>query len=396
MVGVGTALALQRMGVDVVLVDRREPGRETSYGNAGIIQIEAVEPYAFPRGVGEILSAAVGANHKVRWQIGSLHRWALPLLGYFLNSAPSSHRRISQVYAAMIRRAGDDHDPLIEAAGAGDLIRRDGFRQAYRTRRGFDAAVRDAERIGKVFGVESRIEDTRALAAAEPNLKMAMPGAVHWTEAWSCSDPGALVAAYARLFAARGGAVVTADATTLRQAGAGWRVAGPDGVVEADDAVVALGPWSGELLRGFGYRVPMFFKRGYHRHFDGEGPALPFMDTERSTVIAPMAAGPRVLTGAELAWLDSAATPYQIDVARRAAGDLFALGAPVEGKAWFGNRPCMPGMLPLVGRAPRHKGLWLNFGHGHQGFTLGPTTGRMLAGEMAGNEKLPAELQLKA
>jgi D-amino-acid dehydrogenase len=51
-------------------------------------------------------------------------------------------------------------------------------------------------------------------------------------------------------------------------------------------------------------------------------------------------------------------------------------------------------MLPVVGRAPRHKGLWLNFGHGHQGFTLGPTTGRMLAGELAGNEKLPGELGL--
>ena len=36
-------------------------------------------------------------------------------------------------------------------------------------------------------------------------------------------------------------------------------------------------------------------------------------------------------------------------------------------------------MLPVIGEAPRHPGLWLDFGHGHQGFTLGPATGRLLA-----------------
>ena len=50
-VGTCTALHLAFRGYEVTLVDRREPGRETSYGNAGIIQREAVEPYAFPRGI---------------------------------------------------------------------------------------------------------------------------------------------------------------------------------------------------------------------------------------------------------------------------------------------------------------------------------------------------------
>jgi D-amino-acid dehydrogenase len=42
----------------------------------------------------------------------------------------------------------------------------------------------------------------------------------------------------------------------------------------------------------------------------------------------------------------------------------------------------MPDMLPVVGPAPRHKGMWMHFGHGHQGFTLGPATGRLLAESM--------------
>jgi D-amino-acid dehydrogenase len=62
------------------------------------------------------------------------------------------------------------------------------------------------------------------------------------------------------------------------------------------------------------------------------------------------------------------------------------LGDPVPDSIWHGHRPCLPDMLPLAGAAPRHRGLWFDFGHGHQGFTLGPTTGRLLAEIMDGRE----------
>jgi len=62
MVGVGVALHLQQRGRDVVLIDRRGAGEETSYGNAGLIQREAVIPYTFPREFGLILSYA--KNHR--------------------------------------------------------------------------------------------------------------------------------------------------------------------------------------------------------------------------------------------------------------------------------------------------------------------------------------------
>jgi glycine/D-amino acid oxidase-like deaminating enzyme len=48
MVGVSVALHLQRRGRDVALIDRRGAGEETSYGNAGLIQRDAVIPYTFP------------------------------------------------------------------------------------------------------------------------------------------------------------------------------------------------------------------------------------------------------------------------------------------------------------------------------------------------------------
>jgi D-amino-acid dehydrogenase len=45
-------------------------------------------------------------------------------------------------------------------------------------------------------------------------------------------------------------------------------------------------------------------------------------------------------------------------------------------------------MMPIIGKAPRHKGLWFAFGHAHHGLTLGPVTGRVLAELMTGETPL--------
>jgi D-amino-acid dehydrogenase len=63
---------------------------------------------------------------------------------------------------------------------------------------------------------------------------------------------------------------------------------------------------------------------------------------------------------------------------------LFPLGEPVDAKPWIGARPCLPDMLPVIGKAPRHGGLWFDFCHQHHGLTLGPATGRLLAEMMTG------------
>src|ERR1044072_7166310 len=47
-VGVSTAYAVRQRGMSVVLVDRREPGSETSYGNAGILSSGSITPLNNP------------------------------------------------------------------------------------------------------------------------------------------------------------------------------------------------------------------------------------------------------------------------------------------------------------------------------------------------------------
>lgn len=54
----------------------------------------------------------------------------------------------------------------------------------------------------------------------------------------------------------------------------------------------------------------------------------------------------------------------------------------------MGARPCTPDMMPVIGRAEKHQGLWFAFGHAHHGLTLGPVTGRLIAEMMTGEETL--------
>ena len=387
MVGTCTALHLQQRGFDVTLVDRRAPGEETSFGNAGVIQREAVEPYAFPREAGFILNAALRRGAEVRWNARGLWQMAGSLCRYFHNSRPQAHARATEAYSRLIAHATEEHAPLIAAAGAEELVKREGFRFVFRSEQALDAALKHARDLEARFGVAHDAEDGAALARAEPALRLPLAGAVHWLDSWSVGDPGALVQRYAALFAARGGRVLRGDAATLQATGRGWSVQSEAGRIDAAQAVVATGPWADGLIRALGYRYPLFIKRGYHQHYrSSAGVNLPLLDAERGYVLAPMRRGLRLTTGAEFAPIDAPPTPVQLARAEALARELVDLGSALSEPPWLGARPCTADMLPVTGPAPHHRGLWFNFGHGHQGFTLGPVAGRLLA-EMVGGER---------
>jgi D-amino-acid dehydrogenase len=383
--GVCAALALQERGWTVALVDRGEPGAETSFGNAGIIQREAVEPYAMPRDPRVLWSILRGATNDVHWHLASLGGHAGALLRYWWHSQPSRHRDAARAYERLIALSTQAHAPLIDAADAAGLVRRDGFRMLHRTPRALEAATAVAERLHSEYGVPFRPLSAAELVAAEPGLRHAEAGAIHWLAPWSVRDPGELVAAYARLFTRRGGTFVHGDAGTLGTTGKGWQVTTADGGrLQAECAVVALGPWSADVFARLGRRFPMVRKRGYHKHYAGQLLNAPLMDVAFGYVMAPMTQGLRITTGAELTGPDSPVCLRQLTRAEAAARELLPLGEPVEKLPWFGTRPCMPDMLPVIGRVSALPGLWADFGHGHQGLTLGPATGAILADIMDG------------
>lgn len=388
MVGVGAALALQARGRDVALIDRRgAAGRETSYGNAGLIERASVELYTFPRDAATILRTVFGANPAARVDWAALPQTLPWIASYFLESAPAKAAAHARAALPLIERCLDEHLKLAHAAGASALIRPSGWIKAFRTERSLAEGAADARRI-RDFGLTFDALDAPALARLEPSLT-GFVGAIVLRDPAACIDPGGLTAAYAGLFARNGGRLFSGDARSLSQTPHGWSVATDAGVVEAHEAVVALGPWSDDVFRPLAYRIPLEVKRGYHMHYRqaGEAPLThPVLDVDGGYLVAPMAQGLRLTTGAEFAPRDAPPTPFQLDAVEPLARKTFALGERIDAEPWLGRRPCLPDLLPVIGPAPRHSGLWFDFGHQHHGFTLGPVTGRLLAEMMTGEE----------
>jgi D-amino-acid dehydrogenase len=386
MIGVSIAAHLQKRGKHVVLLDRRPPGEETSYGNGGLVQREAVLPHPFPRSVAELRRIARNRSVDAYYHLSALPGLVRPLFGYWRNSEPERYAEIAQQWSTLIATCLTEHKSLSEEAGSTELLRPVGYLRAYDNTATLDADLAKAERVKRDFGVSSIALDPAALREAEPHLSSDFVGALHWTDPYSVNDPHALTLSYAALFERLGGHFALGDAATLQRNGAGWRVTAADGaVVEAAEAVIALGIWSGDVTKRFGYRAPLFGKRGYHLHFKPKGNAgLTRPVGVNGFLLAPMRAGIRLTTGAEFARLDAEPTPMQLARAEPIARTLFPLGDAVEPTPWMGVRPCTPDMMPIIGPIPSQSHLWCAFGHAHQGFTLGPTTGRLLAEMMTG------------
>lgn len=387
-IGVSVALHLQKRGRSVLLVDRRAPGEETSYGNAGLIERASVIPYGFPREIPTLLKYATNRSADVRFRWGFLPKLLPWLARFWFESSPRRLHRAAIDMLPLIERSVVEHTELMAEAGILHHARRTGWIEAYRTQKAF-AAARDAARALDAFAIRYDFLGSEELRAREPHLAGCFAGAVHWLDPVTVADPGGLVKDYAGLFLRKGGEIVEADAASLAGGEGGWSIRTKDGARRAREAVVALGPWSDAVYRPLGYRVPLAVKRGYHVHIEPAGDAVlnhPVVDVERGYLLAPMTKGIRLTTGIEFAGRDEAPTPVQVGRTEPHARAVFPLGRRVEPAPWMGARPCLPDMRPVIGPAPRHKGLWFAFGHNHHGLTLGPVTGRLLAEMMTGEK----------
>lgn len=387
MVGVSAALHLQARGREVVLVDRRgAAGLETSFGNAGLIERSSIFPYLFPRDPARLIRYALNLLPEAHYHVSALPSVGPWLLRYWRESSPERVRRNIAARRPLIENSLVEHEALIRQAGAGGLLRKTGWLKLFRSDATLAAGAADAERL-RAYGLHIDILDGAGVAAREPDLG-AVAGGVHYLDTASVSDPGALSKAYADLFLARGGRFLEGDASSLSERGdGGWTVDTGAGRVLARDAVIALGPWSEQIFRPLGYDMPLGWKRGYHMHYAAKNAARlnhPVLDADVGYLLAPMACGIRLTSGAEFAPRDAPPTPVQIDICEPTARALFPLAERLDPEPWRGARPCLPDMLPVLGPAPRHKGLWFDFGHAHHGLTLGPVSGRLLAEMMTG------------
>src|SRR6202034_2518233 len=264
------------------------------------------------------------------------------LLAFRAASQPERLVETAHAMRPLFARAVAEHEALSSEAGSTNYLRHNGWLKLYRTDSSFAGTRRELD-LAASFGIANVPLDRDAAHALEPSLKPVFRHAVHWTGAVSVSNPLALTRAYEARFAALGGLAFTGDARSLHRVDGRWRVDTASGPLDAGDVVVALGPWTPDLIGPLGITLPLAVKRGYHWHFRPQGNAglsRPILDADNGYCLAPMEQGIRLTTGAEFAARDAQPTPVQFDRVLPKARELFALGDAVEPKPWMGSRPC--------------------------------------------------------
>ena len=313
-VGVSTAYAARLRGMSVVLVDRREPGSETSYGNAGIISSGSISPLNNPSLWKALPKYLTNRHAALRWN----PVWAAQNAGwvarFLANSAGPRLRPRAAALHGLIGASLKLHREWIVKAEAGHRIRETGWLKAWRG--DAVAAAKQEQALLTEFGIASQLLDRQAISALEPDIVPVYKVGLLHTQTASVDSPGAVVKAYARMFAGAGGDVRQADVKAIVPDGDRWRVVLADGEILARHVVVALGPWSSDILRPLGYRVPLAFERGYHREFK-PNPARslrrPIHDADGSFLMTPMEQGIRVTSGVELTGRDAPSSFAQLD-----------------------------------------------------------------------------------
>ena len=383
MVGLASALALRERGLDVILCDPGEARARTSYGNAGVVSRGSILPMASPALWGKLPAYLRNADRALRLDYTHLPR-ILPYLTHFLASARESRwREAAASLLPLTTAAYAAHERLAVKAGTTDRLARTGWIKAYRTEDAFAGAALERDILQR-HGVAFEILDGDALREREPALVRRYARAMLLTETGSVREPGRLIEACEALFARSGGRRIHGSVTRLAPEGDGWSLTHEGGTLHAKQVVIAAGAASGALTKSLGYRFAVAAERGYHRHYalqpDTPPLSCPVLDTGAASIIAPM--GPdrvRVLSGVELNARHAKPDHSQIEAASREAAETLRLGGPLDNEPWLGSRPATPDGMPVIGPAPRHRGLIFAFGHGHIGLSTGPITGEIVA-----------------
>lgn len=385
-VGVSSALHAQKRGLSVALIDRKDPGEETSYGNSGVIDTDSLFPTSMPRDPISLFKFAMNNQTKAHYSLEGLLKNPKWLYDYFKFSSAANQRKTALELRELFSHSLGEHKILANEAGALSYFRDTGWLKLYRNQASLNETERELA-LARELGLSDIKLSQGEVLELEPHLKPIFMGGVWSKRASTVSNPGALTKAYAKLFSKNGGYIARGDALTLTKTASGWQMMTEQGVITTEKVVIALGAWSVDITAKFGYAPPLSVKRGYHTHYKPVGHAFlnrQVCDVDIGYVLCPMEQGTRLTTGAEISPRDAAKTPVQLVRDLPFARELFDLGEPVEREPWMGSRPAFADSRPVIGMNPYDKSMIVAFGHGHWGFTQGPATGRLVGDLLTG------------
>ncbi|MCC6314084.1 MAG: FAD-dependent oxidoreductase [Thermomicrobiales bacterium] len=389
-IGLCSALALERRGADVTLIDAGPPEKAASHVNAGWVVPSLSQPVPAPG-----LTA-----QSLRWMLRSdsplyiaprldpdFARW---LFAFWRRCNPRDHRAATEATVALGARTLALYDDL-RAAGVAFEEHHDGLLYAYRDPAALAHDYAEMESLGLLDPVASPLLDGDAARALELSLSDAIVGG-YWMHNERSVRPDSLVNGL-RERLARGTTKLRLGERVVGMGGRNGRV---DTVFTDTDSydveavVVAAGAWTPQIVAPLGVRAPIEAGKGYSIDLTPPPPlpeaiGRPLYLHESRVAITPLNGMLRLAGTMELSGLNDRIRPERVRALVNNTHDAirgWPARTPTEGagvRVWQGARPLTPDGLPIIGWAPGWRNLALASGHAMMGVTLAPATGEVVA-----------------
>jgi D-amino-acid dehydrogenase len=387
-VGVSTAIWLQRDGHKVILVDRAGPAEGASFGNGGILASCSCVPVTGPGLIAKAPRMLLDPTQPLFLRWGYLPKLAPWLLKYLSHANAADTTRIAKAIAGVTADSLNDHLALAAGTGAEKWIVPSEYAYIYRDRAHFEE---DA------FGWNLRRENGFTWEEIEGQAFRDWDGifasdlgfAAKFDDHGRISDPGQYVKDLAAHVVAQGGQLLKADVTdVVRENGQVTAIRAGGENIPCSAVVIATGVWSGALAKKLGLSVPLEAERGYHIELWEPNfmPKAPVMVASGKFVATPMEGRLRIAGVVEFGGTEAGASQAPLNLLKKNGIAAFPGLKWKEMTEWVGFRPAPADSIPVIGEVPGIKGAFTGFGHHHIGLTGGPKTGRLLAQMIAGRQ----------
>lgn len=385
-IGLATALALLDAGRGVRILEAGAVGGGASHGNCGTITPSHAPPLAAPGVVAQALRwmFTPDAPLYLKPRIDpALWHW---LLRFAARCNPRDWRQSTQARAALLNDARARLADWVGRYGLQCEFEEEGLDYVFRDPRRFQQYV-DESVVLKTFGIATQVFGGTDYEREEPAMLPGVAGAIRFPGD-ARLRPDRYVAELARVVRERGGVIEEqCRVDRLEPTSDGVRLATSQGERKGGDAVIALGAWTPAFARRLGIRAPIQPGKGYSITYSRPArvPRHPMVLKDRSVCVTVWGSGFRLGSTMEFSGHDDTLNATRLAALERGAREFLRepVGAEVH-ERWCGWRPMTWDDLPLLGRAPGQRKVWIAAGHGMLGISMSTATGQLMADLMTG------------
>ena len=379
-IGICSAIELQKNNWKVRVVDPNEPGQVTSFGNAGVLSPWSCVPQSIPglwKNIPKWLLNPEGPL-TVHWLYGpTFFPW---MLKFFKAGALKEVEKIADALLTLNQPTLDLYRSLLDGTGYGDLIRDSVYLHLYRNPQ--DASPKNFSwQLRLDRGISLSFIEQKKIQEIEPEISADFKAAVIIHGQGRCTNPGRLGTVLTKKAQELGVEFVKRKVERILVEPEGtYRLQSESGSLFCKQIVIAAGAWSVELLKSIDVKIPLEAERGYHLIFKDPQISVTnsIMDGDRKFVASSMDMGLRSAGTAEFSGLYSKPNYARAKIFKKLTKQLFPNLNTAKTEEWSGVRPSLPDTIPCIGRIPNHPNIITAFGHSHLGLTQAPMTAKIV------------------